>query len=194
MITISLWCPGFVGVAVAPPNSPSSSYPPKLHTFTHHSPQPTVVSLSLQQPSVSWNVTKSETTPKSLMAPWWLSHLPPQMAFKLFQSIKCNTTVVTHTNLIPGKEDGTSEMKSPKVWPLGCKQSLWVELGWLYIANYHQDWDGNSHWAWPFQQAWPDNRPPKEQQMVQSKYVWVESNSQGKWPPKRRRKLLRCLN
>lgn len=63
---------------------------------------------------------KSKTTPKSLMAPWRLSHLPLQMAFKLFQSIKCNATVAIYTSLIPGKE---SEMKSPKVWPLGCKQS-----------------------------------------------------------------------
>lgn len=58
------------------------------------------------------------------MAPWRLSHLPPQMAFKPFRSIKCNTTVATYTNLISGKEDCTCEKQPPKVCPLRCKQSL----------------------------------------------------------------------
>lgn len=57
------------------------------------------------------------------MAPWRLSHLPPQMAFKPFQSIKFYTAIAKYSDLIPGKEDHTSEMKSPKIWPLGSKQS-----------------------------------------------------------------------
>lgn len=115
------------------------------------------------------------------MAPWRLSHLPPQMAFKPFQSIKCNTTFATYTDFIPGKDHRTCEMKSPRVWPSGCKQEGYG----LNLANYIWQTSivvehGHSRKAWPY------NRPPKEKEMFQSKCICVESNNQRKWLPKRK--------